>query len=125
MKVIKKGRSQKGWAKQINCTGKGNGKGGCGAVLLIEESDLFQTSHTDMKGETDLFVTFRCSECKVLTDISTYPKDASSLPRERPSNVREGLTGARTIVRNRTEACCEYSLGMEGGHMCADCMGNR
>ena len=81
MKVIKKGRPQKGWAKQINCTGKGNGKGGCGAVLLIEEADLFRTGKHSYDGSSEYFVTFKCSECGVLTDVNSYPGDIHKLPK--------------------------------------------
>jgi hypothetical protein len=42
MKVVKPGREQKGWSKQFKCTGNGNGGGGCGAVLLVEEGDLYR-----------------------------------------------------------------------------------
>lgn len=69
MKVIQKGRRQKGWAAEIACTGSGNGGGGCGALLLVEEADLFRTSHTDYGGDTDHFTTFACPECGVLTDV--------------------------------------------------------
>lgn len=79
MKVIKKGRAQKGWAKEYACTGSGNGGGGCGAKLLVEEGDLFMTMRNCLH-ETDYFVTFECSECGVLTDIDGYPKGARGLP---------------------------------------------
>lgn len=69
MKVVKKGRPQKGWAKKFKCTGRGNGDGGCGAELLVEEDDLFHTLSTAL-WETDYYITFRCSGCGVLTDIS-------------------------------------------------------
>ncbi len=75
MKVLKPGRKQKGWATETKCTGTGNGGGGCGAELLVDESDLFQTSHTDMGGDTEYFVTFRCSECGVMTDLPKVPHD--------------------------------------------------
>lgn len=80
MKVLKKGTGQKGWSKECVCTGKGNGNGGCGAKLLVEQGDLFQTSSSAM-GEVDYYVTFECPECKVWTDI-----DAAI-----PYHVREGL----------------------------------
>ena len=75
MKVIKKGRRQQGWAKEYVCTGKGNGGGGCGATLLVEEDDLFRTGHHCYDGSSDYFITFRCPECGVLTDISDYRGD--------------------------------------------------
>lgn len=83
MKVVKKGRPQQGWAKQITCTGKGNGRGGCGAVLLIEESDLFQTAKHSYDGSSEYFVTFACSECSVLTDVNGWPGNARDLPQRK------------------------------------------
>ena len=74
MKVLEKGRDQKGWSTEAKCTGAGNGNGGCGALLLVEEPDLYCTFNT-IRGETDVFVTFRCVECDVETDIKNYPAD--------------------------------------------------
>ena len=72
MKVLKKGRPQKGWSKEYTCSGKGNGMGGCKARLLIEEADLFETSSGHYDGTIDYFVTFKCCECGVLTDIPEH-----------------------------------------------------
>lgn len=69
MKIIKPGRTQKGWAKEFTCTGRGNGGGGCGAKLLVEHSDLYPTSSSHYDGSTDHYVTFRCPSCGVQTDI--------------------------------------------------------
>ena len=69
MRVVQKGREQKGWSKEFTCTGKGNGDGGCGAVLLVSEGDLFRTSRCYYDGSSDHYTTFQCSECGVLTDI--------------------------------------------------------
>lgn len=68
MKIIKEGRPQTGWAKEYECTGKGNGLGGCGAILLVEEGDLFSTC-TSRRDEVETFITFECPACTVLTDI--------------------------------------------------------
>ena len=73
MKVIKRGRKQTGWSTKATCTGSGNGDGGCGAQLLVEQADLFETASTDMKGDTDRFATFQCVECGVLTDLPKMP----------------------------------------------------
>jgi predicted RNA-binding Zn-ribbon protein involved in translation (DUF1610 family) len=81
MKVIEKGRPQKGWAREFWCTGAGNGDGGCGALLLVELGDLFQTTSCHM-GEVDYFVTFKCPDCGVLTDIDRSPFCAASLPKQ-------------------------------------------
>ena len=79
MKVLKKGRKQKGWASEMKCTGRGNGGGGCGALLLVEEEDVFLT-HNSCMGESDYFFTFKCPECWVKTDIpdGTIPAHLST-----------------------------------------------
>lgn len=46
MKVLKPGREQTGWAREAECTGHGNGGGGCGALLLVERDDVYETSQT-------------------------------------------------------------------------------
>lgn len=69
MKVLKKGRKQEGWTIEVKCTGSGNGGGGCGALLLVSEGDLYNTHHYDYGGGHDVFVTLRCTECKVQTDL--------------------------------------------------------
>jgi hypothetical protein len=68
MKVLKKGRKQKGWAKEFECSGDGNKGGGCGALLLVEQDDVYQT-HSSCMGESTYYQTFGCPECGVLTDI--------------------------------------------------------
>ena len=72
MKILREGRQQTGWAKEYKCTGHGNNGGGCGAMLLVEQPDLFHTYRSCID-ETEVFVTFRCPECGVLTDIKDYP----------------------------------------------------
>ena len=69
MKVLEKGTGQKGWASEFRCTGSGNGNGGCNALLLVEEDDLYQTYHHDHGGGKETFTTFRCPECGCQTDI--------------------------------------------------------
>lgn len=81
MKVLEKGRPQKGWAKELLCTGQGNGGGGCGAKLLVEKDDLYQTS-SSVYNETDYYVTFRCPECGVQTDTTETPFYGIELPRQ-------------------------------------------
>jgi len=71
MKVLKKGRKQKGWSTEATCTGTGNGNGGCGARLLVEQADLFKT-YRNCLHETDTFITFKCSACGVLTDLKEF-----------------------------------------------------
>lgn len=69
MRVLKPGREQKGWATEIACSGEGNGGGGCNALLLVEQGDVFVTARS-LRDEMDTFNTFRCPCCNVWTDIS-------------------------------------------------------
>lgn len=71
MKVLEPGRDQNGWSCECRCSGHGNGNGGCGAKLLVEFDDLFLTFR-HARDETDTFITFECSECRVWTDIDGY-----------------------------------------------------
>lgn len=86
MKVLEPGRPQKGWAKEFCCTGRGNGMGGCGAKLLVEQGDVFRTENHCM-GESEMYSTFECSECQVWTDIEV-PFPVRDLPFRSPNRVR-------------------------------------
>ena len=66
MKVLEKGP---GWNLKQRCTGMGNGDGGCESLLLVEENDIYVTSHIDMTGDTDYYYTFCCPVCGKETDI--------------------------------------------------------
>lgn len=81
MKVIKEGRPQTGWAQEMECTGAGNGGGGCGAVLLIEADDLFQTTRC-ARDEVDYYEAFKCVSCGVLTDPKGLPRVAVEAARK-------------------------------------------
>ena len=70
MKVLKKGRAQSGWSIEAICTGKGNGGGGCGAKLLVSDSDLYETHSSHYDGSSESYTTFSCVACKVETDIN-------------------------------------------------------
>ena len=70
MKVIKKGP---GWSMKVECTGHGNGDGGCGSTLLAELGDMFRTQSHSM-GE---YITFRCPECGVMTDVASQDSQDS------------------------------------------------
>lgn len=80
MRVIKEGTGQKGWAQNFVCTGNGNNGGGCGAVLLVEEQDLFTTHSSHYDGSNDSYITFQCAQCGVLTDIPQSKAPHVSLP---------------------------------------------
>ena len=55
MKVLKKGKPQKGWAKEYFCSGHGNGNGGCSAHLLVEQDDVFVTKSSSYDGSSDSY----------------------------------------------------------------------
>jgi hypothetical protein len=80
MKVLEKG--VKGWSKEMRCSGKGNGGGGCKAKLLVEYADLFQTRESDFTGGGDLCVTFECPICGVWTDLpdASFRSHVAELP---------------------------------------------
>ncbi len=86
MKVITKGRKQQGWAREFTCTGKGNGNGGCGATLLVEEGDMYITIAHSYDASTDYYNTFKCCECGVETDLPDS---------EVPDRVRNDMAAKR------------------------------
>lgn len=89
MKVLKAGREQKGWASKQECTGAGNGYGGCGAELLVEQADVFQTeSHA--RDETTYYNTFKCCACGTWTDIPRVPFN----PRRQVESDKQGRVEA-------------------------------
>jgi hypothetical protein len=55
--------------EQFKCTGKGNEGGGCGAILLVEQGDLYHTYKHCYDGSSETFTTFTCNQCGVETDI--------------------------------------------------------
>ncbi|MDD2376934.1 MAG: hypothetical protein PHD15_05985 [Clostridia bacterium] len=77
MRVLEKGNPN-GWEKEVTCTGKGNGDGGCNARLMVAEADIFVTA-SHCRDEVDYYYTFLCSECNTKTDIPE---------RDIPSRVR-------------------------------------
>jgi hypothetical protein len=93
VKVLKKGRAQKGWATEATCTGSGNGGGGCGAKLLVEEGDLYHTE-SHCRDETDVYTTFMCPECEVETDLPDGKV---------PSRVLEKLPSKKSWLRREEE----------------------
>lgn len=97
MKVIEKGRSQKGWAIESACTGQGNGGGGCGAKLLVEKNDVYQTEGGSL-GETEYYWTFICPECHVETDLKDVP-NRHDIPRKGEWLKRREALKAFTPVR--------------------------
>lgn len=87
--MLKQGRPQKGWSSEAKCSGIGNGGGGCGALLLVEQDDLFETT-SSARDETDYFTTFRCMSCGVLSDMKPRPP-VENLPSQREWRKTHGL----------------------------------
>ena len=68
MKVLQRGE---GWKLEVTCTGRGNGGGGCGSVLEINEEDIYNTYHYDYAGDKDTYYTISCPICGKETDIDS------------------------------------------------------
>ena len=81
---MKKKKKGPGWSVKQRCTGMGNGWGGCQSLLLIEEDDIYVTSHTDCTGDTEIYYTFSCPVCGRETDINS-----TTLPMGIPYSIRQ------------------------------------
>lgn len=90
MKILKESKPPE-WSKEYSCTGDGNGNKGCGSLLLVSKSDLFQTCHQSYGDSSpDYFVTFKCPVCKELTDIDDSPFRGFNLPKQYGIRFPEG-----------------------------------
>jgi hypothetical protein len=93
MKILEPGRPQEGWSREEICTGVGNGNGGCGAKLLVEQEDLYRTeSGSAMDQSSESYTTFCCVSCGVETDMKDVP---SQIARK-----RHGSKAAMTRAKN-------------------------
>jgi hypothetical protein len=84
-----------GWSKKIECTGNGNGYFGCGAILLVEGSDLFKTTNTD--------ITFKCPECGNLTDLPRNEILPIGMANRIPANQYKWLDAQKKKKENKNE----------------------
>ncbi len=96
MKIIEE---EKGWDIEERCTGKGNGNGGCNSLLLIEEGDLYLTSHADMCSDTNYDYTFRCLKCGRETDVEPKRIPYATRIELLRSELLDGKRKARTLHR--------------------------
>jgi len=102
MRVLSKGRKQKGWARELHCTGMGHGEGGCMAFLLVERADLFRTTQVH-QSDQDHFVSFLCPECGVITDMNAWrtpvsPMDLMPFKQWAKADERDAQNGVRLIT---------------------------
>lgn len=75
MKVLKPGKPRFEWDRNLVCTGDGHGDRGCGAVLLVDASDLYKVTYT-----SGIFVTFACIECGAETVVNEDLVDKIPVP---------------------------------------------
>lgn len=75
MKILKKGRQQRGYSSQYICTGGGDCGGGCGAFLLVEAGDFHETDSRRTKEGTLINVAFQCPACGVRTYVYANSKE--------------------------------------------------
>ena len=87
MKIIKPGT---GWEKEVECTGAGNGGGGCKAILSINKDDLYKTTRYSID-DVSCFITF-CCPCGVETDITGLPSGivSAAMKRSKPGKNDNG-----------------------------------
>jgi len=69
VEVIEKG-TQKPYVLKHRCTGKGNGRVGCKALLRLDRADLRYFEGTDYPFYRPDAVMFRCPDCGTCTDIA-------------------------------------------------------
>lgn len=81
MKILEIGKSDF-WETEQICTGRGNGNGGCGAKLLVAETDIYITKSLSIEDNIFTDYTFKCPCCSKETDI---PK------RKIPRSVRRNI----------------------------------
>lgn len=83
MKVLVKGREQKGWADEFSCPH-------CKAKLLVEESDLYyrKFQHFD---DTTIVYRYDCGHCGCPVDIDR--EDVPGFVNIRPATAKERNNG--------------------------------
>lgn len=81
--VLKKGIRKVIVIGDYECTGKGNQRNGCGALLRIRKKDIYITIAYGRDDE-EYCITFKCPECKSETDIpdEDYTGEWHKLPKK-------------------------------------------
>jgi hypothetical protein len=81
MEILKQGPGPKVWSGEYECTGFGNNGNGCGSILLVQKSDLYETYNSDMYGEVyATHITFMCPVCGAETDIKAPREVSAGIP---------------------------------------------
>ena len=70
MRVVKEGHGTNPIIGEFECTGVGNGGGGCKALLEVQLNDLRYYEGSDYPIGRRNAYTFRCPECGTLTDLA-------------------------------------------------------
>jgi hypothetical protein len=65
VRVIKEGKPHE---IKVKCTGAGNGKGGCCAILGVVADDIYHTQ-SSARDESTEYATVCCPACFILTDV--------------------------------------------------------
>jgi hypothetical protein len=117
MKVIKEGKNPdvREWSAEFECTGHGNGGQGCGAILLVAESDLYRTeSHA--RDETTSYITFMCPQCGQETDIRSsdgyrHENIGNRVARDLPFGSRDKVKQSQKRLRDTGEYVPPHRIG--------------
>ena len=82
MDILKPGRDPKDWSLEVVCSGYGHNEGGCEALLLVREEDLYQTEHSGYFDEIETGLTFTCCSCGRETDLrgNEQPRNWQNFP---------------------------------------------
>lgn len=114
MKTVKEGRKQGGWAAEFECTGGGNEGGGCGAILLVSQTDLYQTGRNSQGDPTEYFLTFCCPECGVETDVERVSVEPFG---KRPSDkTRKAIAKNKKAIGSKRRDKINIVLGSTSSH---------
>lgn len=112
MKTVKEGRKQGGWAQNFECKGDG---GGCGAILLVSQTDLYKTDRYPYDVESsEYLITFCCPEC----GVETYVEGVSVEPfGKKPSEkARKAITRGKKAIGGKQHDKINIVIGSTSFH---------
>jgi len=102
--VLKKGSVETALA-EVNCTGSGNDRSGCGALLQIDSCDVYITESHHHDGSSESYLTFMCPDCGTETDIDSKFARKNKLKAEGKQLNANKLKEIRTawVAQERTK----------------------